>query len=55
MLALDVSGSMGDPAGDSGETKLDLAKQAAIDALDEFKDDDEVGLRIFTTDLGPGR
>ena len=33
-------------------TKLDLAKQAAIDALDEFKPDDEVGLRIFTTDVG---
>ena len=33
-------------------TKLDLAKQAAIDALDQFKDDDEVGLWVFTTDLG---
>lgn len=51
-LVIDVSGSMGDPAGsDTGETKLDLAKRAAIDALDEFKDDDDVGLRIFTTDL----
>ncbi len=51
-LVIDVSGSMGregDPA--TGETKLDLAKRAAIEALDEFKDDDEVGLRIFTTDL----
>jgi Ca-activated chloride channel family protein len=51
-LVIDVSGSMGglaDP--DTGETKLDLAKRAAIDALDEFKDDDQVGLRIFTTDL----
>ena len=28
-----------------GETKLDLAKQAAIEALDQFKDEDEVGLR----------
>ncbi len=53
-LVIDVSGSMGevgDP--DTGETKLDLAKRAAVDALDEFKDDDQVGLRIFTTDLGP--
>ena len=32
-------------------TKLDLAKQAAIGALDQFKDDDEVGLRIFSTDI----
>lgn len=53
IIALDVSGSMGDPAGDAGETKLELAKRAAIEALDEFKDDDEVGLRIFTTDIGP--
>ena len=51
LLVMDVSGSMGDPAGDTSATKLDLAKQAAIDALDEFKDDDDVGLRIFSTDL----
>jgi Ca-activated chloride channel family protein len=51
-LVMDVSGSMGTEADAStGETKLDLAKRAAIEALDEFKDDDEVGLRIFTTDL----
>lgn len=51
-LVIDVSGSMGEPAtDDTSETKLDLAKRAAIEALDEFKDDDEVGLRIFTTDL----
>jgi Ca-activated chloride channel family protein len=53
MLVLDVSGSMGDPAGDDqGDTKLDLAKQAAIDAIDQFGSDDEVGLRIFSTELG---
>ncbi len=53
-LVVDVSGSMGEQAsGEGPETKLDLAKSAAIEALDEFKDDDEVGLRIFTTDLGP--
>ena len=34
---------------DTGETRLDLAKRAAIEALDQFKDEDEVGLRIFTT------
>lgn len=51
-LVIDVSGSMGDVADTStGETKLDLAKRAAVEALDEFKDDDDVGLRIFTTDL----
>lgn len=49
LLVIDVSGSMGDDAG--GETKLDLAKRAAIDALQEFKADDQVGLRIFSTGI----
>jgi Ca-activated chloride channel family protein len=54
LLTLDVSGSMGDPASDSSsDTKLDLAKRAAVDALGQFKDDDEVGLRVFSTRLGP--
>jgi Ca-activated chloride channel family protein len=52
MLVIDVSGSMGDPGDETtGETKLDLAKRAAISALDEFKPDDEVGLRIFSTEI----
>lgn len=53
MMVLDVSGSMGEPADPSdpnGPTKLDLAKRAVIDGLDEFKASDLVGLRIFTTD-----
>jgi Ca-activated chloride channel homolog len=54
MIAVDVSGSMGDPAEPgSRETKLDLAKQAAIASLDQFKDDDQVGLRIFSTEVAP--
>ncbi|MGH8976478.1 MAG: VWA domain-containing protein, partial [Acidimicrobiia bacterium] len=55
MLLVDASGSMGDPADpESGPTptKLDLAKIAVTDALDEFAPDDDVGLRIFTTELG---
>ncbi len=53
LLLIDVSGSMGDPAAaGSDETKLDLARQAAINALDQFADRDIVGLRIFSTDLG---
>lgn len=58
LLVLDVSGSMGEPADPddpNGDTKIDLAKRAAIDALDEFKSDDEVGLRIFTNGLGPNQ
>jgi Ca-activated chloride channel family protein len=52
MLVVDVSGSMGDTADPStGDTKLALAKQAAIAALHDFADRDEVGLRIFSTDI----
>jgi Ca-activated chloride channel homolog len=51
LLVLDISGSMGDPAS-ADATKLDLAKDAAVSALDQFKDDDDVGLWVFSTDLG---
>ena len=55
LLLVDVSGSMGDPASSDGaDTKLDLAKQAAVRALDQFKDDDLVGLWTFSTDLPDG-
>jgi len=53
LLVVDVSGSMGDTGDpDTGATKLDLAKDAAIEALGQFKDDDEVGLWVFSTELG---
>ena len=51
LLVMDVSGSMGDPAGSDRETKLELAKQAATDSLGLFADRDEVGLWIFSTEL----
>ena len=52
LLVVDVSGSMSDAAdGGNGESKLELAKRAAISALAQFKDDDDVGLRIFSTGL----
>jgi Ca-activated chloride channel family protein len=51
LLVLDISGSMGDPGGDD-RTKLDLAKDAAISSLDQFKDADDVGLWVFSTELG---
>ncbi len=54
LLVMDVSGSMGEAAGGGGrDTKLDLAVRAASESLDEFKLDDEVGLRVFSTGLGP--
>jgi Ca-activated chloride channel family protein len=52
LLVLDVSGSMGEFAGADNATKLDLAKEAALSSLDEFKDADQVGLWVFSTDLG---
>ncbi|HEX2069916.1 MAG TPA: substrate-binding and VWA domain-containing protein, partial [Actinomycetota bacterium] len=48
LLVMDVSGSMGDLAAESGETKLDLAKRAAIRALGQFAPDDGLGLWIFS-------
>ena len=57
LLVLDVSGSMQeptDPDEPSGPSKLELAQKAAVESLDEFKQTDEVGLRIFSTGLGPG-
>jgi len=50
IIVFDVSGSMGDLGGE-GYTKLDLAKQAVLASLDEFKPEDEVGLWIFSTEL----
>jgi Ca-activated chloride channel family protein len=52
LLVVDVSGSMGDEADPrTGATKLDLAKKAALAALDQFQPEDEVGLRVFSTDI----
>lgn len=52
LLVIDVSGSMSDKA-DKNSTKLDLAKKAASDSLVQFKGEDDVGLREFSTGLGP--
>ena len=53
LLLVDVSGSMGDVADPAtGATKLDLAKQATLAALDQFNAEDQVGLWVFTTGLG---
>jgi Ca-activated chloride channel family protein len=53
-LLVDVSGSMGDPAGEeAGPTKLDLAVEAGVNAIDQFGPRDVVGLSIFSTRLGP--
>lgn len=52
MLVVDVSGSMADEAV-AGRTKLGLAKEAVVRSLGQFRGDDLVGLREFSTGLGP--
>ncbi len=50
LMVLDVSGSMGETVGSSGQSKLDLAKSAASQAVQGFAKDDDLGLWIFSTD-----
>jgi Ca-activated chloride channel family protein len=49
LMILDVSGSMGEAVGSSGETKLDLAKRAAAGAVKGFAPGDQLGLWAFST------
>jgi Ca-activated chloride channel family protein len=51
LLVVDVSGSMGDTVGNTGQTKLELAQTAAAQAIKNFGPNDEVGLWIFSSDL----
>jgi Ca-activated chloride channel family protein len=53
LLAIDVGGSMSAFLPSLGQTKLDLAKDAAIEALRRrpLAPDDEVGLWVYSTDL----
>ncbi|MBD3147497.1 extracellular solute-binding protein [Microbispora bryophytorum] len=48
LMVMDVSGSMGADVAGTGKTKLDLAKQAAINALSQFGPNDRVGLWLFS-------
>ena len=55
IILVDISGSMGEAVAEAGASKLELAKEAAVSSLDLFAPDDDVGLWVFTTDLGgPG-
>lgn len=49
LMVMDVSGSMGATVPGTGRSKLDLAKQAAINALPQFGPHDKVGLWLFST------
>ena len=48
LLIIDTSGSMGESAG-TGDTKLELAKKAALTALSQFGPKDDVALWSFST------
>ena len=49
LLIIDTSGSMGDPAGATGDSKIELAKAAALTALSQFGPNDDVSLWSFST------
>jgi Ca-activated chloride channel family protein len=49
LLVLDTSNSMSSPVPGGGGSKLDLAKQAAIQATTQLAADDELGLWTFST------
>ncbi|GAA0722269.1 VWA domain-containing protein [Dactylosporangium roseum] len=51
LLVLDVSGSMDNPAG-NGQSRMELAKSAALQSLKLLAPDDEVGLWTFSTEVG---
>jgi len=50
LLVLDVSGSMNNDAG-NGQSRMELAKAAALQSLNLFAPDDEVGLWTFSTEV----
>jgi Ca-activated chloride channel homolog len=52
LLVIDVGSSMGERAADTSKTKLDVAKEAASAALDDFASADEVGLWSFSSASG---
>ena len=49
LIVVDKSGSMEEEASGTGETRLELAKKAAVNALPQFRGDDKVGLWAFST------
>ncbi|MCH9816087.1 MAG: substrate-binding and VWA domain-containing protein [Actinomycetia bacterium] len=55
LYVMDVSGSMGQPVPSAGQSKLALAQEAAINTLDGFAGNDEIGLWVFSTNLGPNQ
>ncbi|HEX6578998.1 MAG TPA: extracellular solute-binding protein [Jiangellaceae bacterium] len=54
LLVVDVSGSMGGQVEGTGSTRIELAKQATIAALDNFAAQDSIGLWIFSSEAAQG-
>ena len=50
LMVLDVSGSMADSVEGTSGSRLDLAQQATLAALDGFAEQDEVGLWVFSSE-----
>ncbi|GLW95930.1 substrate-binding and VWA domain-containing protein [Microtetraspora sp. NBRC 16547] len=48
LIVMDTSGSMGADVAGTGKSKLDLAREAAINALPQFGPNDQVGLWMFS-------
>ncbi|MBO3744946.1 VWA domain-containing protein [Streptosporangiaceae bacterium NEAU-GS5] len=48
LMVIDTSGSMGAPVEGTGKSKLELAKQAAINSLGQFGPNDQVALWTFS-------
>ncbi|NBM16440.1 substrate-binding domain-containing protein [Streptomyces sp. GC420] len=54
-MVVDASGSMADPVGDGGRSRMDLTKASLLQALAGLTHDDEVGLWRFSTRLDGSR
>jgi Ca-activated chloride channel family protein len=51
IMVIDISGSMNEKVARVGRSKLELAKEAASKALEQFSPDDELSLWAFSTKL----
>ena len=55
LLVIDTSGSMAEAVPGAGDSKLELAKRAALNSLADFAGDDRVGLWMFSRQLDGDR
>ncbi len=55
LAVIDISGSMNDEVPGTGKTRIELTKQTAQAGLGLFRPTTELGLWVFSTDLGGGK